>query len=277
MRDSDPRAREILERTESLSEEELHAPPRRDPRASVGGRDEAAVSRPAPAIVRHPWEELERPAPDCVTVGGVEVRRGSRVRLRPRAGRDVSTALDGKSAIVEGIDQDYEGRSTSRSRSTTTPGATSARSASPAIASSSPSTRSSRWPRRPGAPPARRACSWPGSATSSWATTASASRSPPGFASVASARRRRRGLRHPRHGPCLRPAGRLRRRGAGRRRAARRRSRDGLPDRGRHGGRRGARARHARDGPGQGPAPRARARWRPASGSWSWGASRRRS
>ena len=56
-----------------------------------------------------PWEELERPAPDSVTVAGVELRRGSHVRLAPRAGRDVfDLALAGKEAIVEGIDQDYE-------------------------------------------------------------------------------------------------------------------------------------------------------------------------
>ncbi len=55
------------------------------------------------------WEELERPAPDSATVDGVELRRGSRVRLRPRPGRDVlDLALAGKVAIVEGIDQDYE-------------------------------------------------------------------------------------------------------------------------------------------------------------------------
>jgi len=56
-----------------------------------------------------PWEELERPAPDSVIVGGVELRRGSRVRLVPRPGRDVfDLALAGKAAVVEGIDQDYE-------------------------------------------------------------------------------------------------------------------------------------------------------------------------
>jgi hydrogenase maturation protease len=56
------------------------------------------------------WEELERPAPDAVTVDGVELRGRSRVRLRPRAGGDVlDLALDGRTAVVEGIDQDLEG------------------------------------------------------------------------------------------------------------------------------------------------------------------------
>jgi hydrogenase maturation protease len=56
------------------------------------------------------WEELERPAPESVTVAGVELRQGSRVRLRPRPGGDVfDIALAGKAAVVEGIDQDFEG------------------------------------------------------------------------------------------------------------------------------------------------------------------------
>jgi hydrogenase maturation protease len=56
------------------------------------------------------WEELERPGPDAVAVEGIELRRGSRVRLRPRAGGDVfDVALAGMSAVIEGIEQDMEG------------------------------------------------------------------------------------------------------------------------------------------------------------------------
>jgi hydrogenase maturation protease len=56
------------------------------------------------------WEELERPAPDAVTVDGVQLRRRSRVRLRPRAGGDLfDIALAGRTALVEGIEQDMEG------------------------------------------------------------------------------------------------------------------------------------------------------------------------
>jgi hydrogenase maturation protease len=56
------------------------------------------------------WEELERPAPDAVVVDGVELRRRSRVRLRPRAGADVfDVVLAGRTAVIEGIDQDLEG------------------------------------------------------------------------------------------------------------------------------------------------------------------------
>ena len=56
------------------------------------------------------WEELERPGPDAVLVDGVEVRRDSRVRLRPRAGGDVfDLALAGRTAVVEGVEADLEG------------------------------------------------------------------------------------------------------------------------------------------------------------------------
>ena len=56
------------------------------------------------------WEELERPAPDAVVVDGVELRRRSRVRLRPRAGADVfDVVLAGRTAVIEGIDQDLDG------------------------------------------------------------------------------------------------------------------------------------------------------------------------
>src|SRR3954471_19068534 len=70
-------------------------PPTGDPR-SVGG----AMSV---------WDELSRPAPDHVVVDGVELRRGSRIRLHPRDNADLfARALDGKTAIVEGIEQDME-------------------------------------------------------------------------------------------------------------------------------------------------------------------------
>jgi hydrogenase maturation protease len=59
------------------------------------------------------WEELERPGPDSVPVAGSELRPGSRVRLAPRAGGDVfDTVLAGKTALVEGIEQDVEGNIT---------------------------------------------------------------------------------------------------------------------------------------------------------------------
>jgi len=57
------------------------------------------------------WHLLEDRAPvDHVTVGGVEIHAGDRVRLRPRSGADVmDLILAGKTAIVEKIEQNYEG------------------------------------------------------------------------------------------------------------------------------------------------------------------------
>ncbi|MEA2227940.1 MAG: hydrogenase maturation protease [Solirubrobacteraceae bacterium] len=56
------------------------------------------------------WDELARPGPDTVVVAGVELRRRSRVRLRPRSRGDVfDVVLDGLTAVVEGIEQDMEG------------------------------------------------------------------------------------------------------------------------------------------------------------------------
>ena len=61
-------------------------------------------------VARGYWEELERPAPDAVTVGGVELRRRSRVVLRPRPGGDVlDVALSGRTAVVEEVVQGMDG------------------------------------------------------------------------------------------------------------------------------------------------------------------------
>jgi hydrogenase maturation protease len=56
------------------------------------------------------WDELGKPGPDSAVVAGTEIRKGSRVRLLPRAGGDIfDLALDGRIAIVEGIDEDSDG------------------------------------------------------------------------------------------------------------------------------------------------------------------------
>ena len=56
-------------------------------------------------------EHEERPTLRSLLVGGVELEKGSRVLLWPRAGGDImDLALKGKVAFVEGIDQDYEDR-----------------------------------------------------------------------------------------------------------------------------------------------------------------------
>jgi hydrogenase maturation protease len=58
------------------------------------------------------WQLLEDKTPvESLEIQGVQVRRGNRVRLRPRAGGDViDLALEGKIAAVESIEQDYEGK-----------------------------------------------------------------------------------------------------------------------------------------------------------------------
>jgi hydrogenase maturation protease len=58
------------------------------------------------------WQLLEDKNPvETIEIGGVAVRRGDHVRLRPRAGGDVfDIALDGKIAAIESIEQDYEGK-----------------------------------------------------------------------------------------------------------------------------------------------------------------------
>ncbi|HYM06760.1 MAG TPA: hydrogenase maturation protease [Terriglobales bacterium] len=59
------------------------------------------------------WQLLEeKTAVDHLEITGVEVRPGSRVRLRPRQGGDVmDIALAGQIATIECIEQDYEGKS----------------------------------------------------------------------------------------------------------------------------------------------------------------------
>jgi len=58
------------------------------------------------------WQLLEdKNLLDHVQVGGVEVRAGDRVRLKPRSGGDImDIALAGQAATVEAIEQDYEGK-----------------------------------------------------------------------------------------------------------------------------------------------------------------------
>ncbi|MGH9945593.1 MAG: hypothetical protein ACRD6X_00150 [Pyrinomonadaceae bacterium] len=56
------------------------------------------------------WQLLEEKSElAAITVDGVEVRTGDRVRLNPHAGGDIfDLALAGKVAVIESIEQDYE-------------------------------------------------------------------------------------------------------------------------------------------------------------------------
>jgi len=58
------------------------------------------------------WQLLEdKTKVDHLTIDGTEVKVGDRVRLRPRQGGDVlDIALAGQTAIIESLEQDYEGK-----------------------------------------------------------------------------------------------------------------------------------------------------------------------
>jgi len=58
------------------------------------------------------WSLLEDKAPlDSIAIAGVPVRTGDRVRLHPRAGGDIlDLALNNQVAVVESLEQDYEGQ-----------------------------------------------------------------------------------------------------------------------------------------------------------------------
>jgi len=58
------------------------------------------------------WSLLEDKAPlDSLEIAGIPVHTGDRVRLHPRAGGDIlDLALNGQIAIVESLEQDYEGQ-----------------------------------------------------------------------------------------------------------------------------------------------------------------------
>jgi len=58
------------------------------------------------------WGLLEdKPPLESVVAGGLEVRVGDLVRLRPgKRGDIMDAALAGKLAVIESIEQDYEGK-----------------------------------------------------------------------------------------------------------------------------------------------------------------------
>ncbi|MGI9054571.1 MAG: hypothetical protein ACR2F2_02080 [Pyrinomonadaceae bacterium] len=58
------------------------------------------------------WQLLEdKNALETANVGGIELRTGDRVRLKPRKGGDIfDIALAGQIAVIEAIEQDYENK-----------------------------------------------------------------------------------------------------------------------------------------------------------------------
>lgn len=102
IRATDPKAREILERSESLTIDDFMQ--------MHGAIRDFRTLRETPEI--NPlFETLEKPVPESLFVEGVEIRKGSRVRLEPRPGGDIwDIALAGKIAFIEKIEQDYDGQ-----------------------------------------------------------------------------------------------------------------------------------------------------------------------
>lgn len=107
MRQVDERARKLLERTEAIPAEQfmkMHGALRGLKRVTQESTKEAAVDDSN-------WNPFEnKPAPEKINVLGVEVRKGSRVRLWPVKTADImDLALSGRTAIVEAIEEDYDG------------------------------------------------------------------------------------------------------------------------------------------------------------------------
>ena len=225
MRASDPRAREILDRTEALSPEELMRLHGRTVRELAGARDELArLGRPRGAARR------ARSRSTASHVG-----RGSLVRLRPRRARRRlrPRARRRRRRSSSRIQQDIEGGVQPRGGARGGPGPRPRRRA-PARAplllrARARSSRSARRRDRARARPDRghrQRVPRP--------TTASASRSPGCWPQrELPAGRQGRRLRHPRDGPRLRAAGGLRRRRARRRGPARRGAGDAVRHRAR--------------------------------------------
>jgi hypothetical protein len=98
VRASGERAKEILERAESLPAEHVM-------------RLHGTIRSLAPSGTE-PWSAWDSSAgspADTVRVHGVDLRQGDRVRLRPAKRADLmDSALDGRIAVITGIEQDLE-------------------------------------------------------------------------------------------------------------------------------------------------------------------------
>ena len=101
VRASEDRARQILERAESLPAEHLM-------------KLHGTIRGLAPAG-SEPWSAWDswanRAVAQTVQVGGRNLNLGDRVRLRPSKRADIfDTALDGRIAVIAGIEEDFENR-----------------------------------------------------------------------------------------------------------------------------------------------------------------------
>lgn len=98
VRRSDDRARRILERLEAAPPEhllQLHGALRnvRQPEVDAWSA----------------WDTLDGKPASSAAVAGVELKKGDRVRLRPRKRADIfDTLLEGKIAVIEAVEEDFE-------------------------------------------------------------------------------------------------------------------------------------------------------------------------
>lgn len=103
MRNCDPRARKLLERTESLTPEMMLKA-----HGVVRSLRQIHDVPNEPFGEWNPFAETKVP-PESVTVFGVALRVGDRVRIWPQKAADImDMALRGKVAVIEAIEQDLE-------------------------------------------------------------------------------------------------------------------------------------------------------------------------
>jgi hypothetical protein len=99
MRRSDQRAQRILERLESSPPEhllELHGTMR--------------GMQPPQGDAWSAWDTLEGGRVASASVAGISLKKGDRVRLRPKKRADIfDTLLEDKIAIIEAVEEDFEG------------------------------------------------------------------------------------------------------------------------------------------------------------------------
>jgi hypothetical protein len=113
MRRGDPHARAILERTETLPDEQLarvHGAVRNLRRISESSANAASVADNDVDLIEQPFDPFAEHEPvKSVRVFGVDLRTGDRVRLWPQKKADIlDMEMEGKVAIIEAIEQDLE-------------------------------------------------------------------------------------------------------------------------------------------------------------------------
>jgi hypothetical protein len=112
MRKSDVHAKAILERIETLPQDQLLKV-----HGAVRGMSRLLEANPAqttdPIQAWNPFEE--KPPVESVVVFGTELRKGDRVRLWPQIRADIiDMALQGQIATIEAIEQDLDAATPSR-------------------------------------------------------------------------------------------------------------------------------------------------------------------